>query len=140
MGALQNQADPLHKAALSATVGPRKQNHMVPVSELYFANLLGLAEVEFLCIDTLDDDYAAAFQLWFPTTVKADDNDSPVKSPLNDKRKYVSNISSGNATTVYLRFSKESVDWIQQTYAKDFALYKKHCPEGYLNKKYTRTE
>ena len=139
VGVLLNQADPLHKAALSATVGPRKQNHMVPVSELYFSNLLGLVEVEFLCIDTLDNDYATAFQLWFATTVKADDNGSPVKIPLNDKRKYVSNISSGNATTVFLRFSKESVDWIQQTYAKDFALYKKHCPEGYLNK-YTRTE
>ena len=86
----------------------------------------------------LDDDYAAAFQRWFPTTVEADDSGSPVQSQLNDKRKHVSKISSGNATTVFSRFSKESVDWIEQTYAKDIALYKKHCPEGY--RKYTRTE
>ena len=138
VGALRNQTDPLHEAALNATVGPRRQNYMVPVSEFYLANSLGLAEVKFLCIDTLDHDYAAAFQRWFPTNVNADDTGSPVKSPRNDKRKHVSKISSGNATTVFLRFSKESVDWIEQTYAKDIALYQKHCPEGYL--KYTRTQ
>ena len=110
---------------------------MMPVSEFYLANSLDLAEVEFLCIDTLDDDYAAAFQRWFPTTVKAHDNDSIVNKTHIEKGTHKSKISSG-PETVFSRFSKESVDWIEQTYAKDVALFKKHCPEGYH--KYNRTK
>ncbi len=136
VGALRNQTDPLHWDARSATVGPRKQNYMIPISEFYLANSLGLAEVGFLCIDTLDDDYAAVSQRWFPSTTKADDND-PLKSTHNDEHRHVSKISSG-ANTVFSRFSKESVDWIEQTYAQDIALFKKHCPEGY--RKYSKTE
>ena len=102
VGALRNETDPLHEAALSATVGPRRQSYMLPVSEFYLADSLGLAEVEFLCIDTLDDDYAAAFQRWFPTTVEGDDSGSPVQSQLNDKRKHVSLATSAEAAKVQL--------------------------------------
>lgn len=38
---------------------------------------------------------------------------------------------SANTTTLFSRFSKQNIDWVEQTYADDVALYKKHCPDGF---------
>mmetsp|Transcript_39801 Transcript_39801/g.40293 ORF Transcript_39801/g.40293 Transcript_39801/m.40293 type:complete len:215 (-) Transcript_39801:340-984(-) len=121
--ALRNETDPLHEAALRITLGPNRQPFMLPVSEFYLANSLGLAEVEFLCLDTLDGDFEAAFQRWFPTTAAVLEDEHP--------HNHKSKISSGNTSTIFSRFSKESLAWFDKTYAKDIALVKKHCPEGY---------
>ena len=42
-----------------------------------------------------------------------------------------SKVSSANTTTLFSRFSKQNIDWVEQTYADDVALYKKHCPDGF---------
>ncbi len=92
---------------------------MLPITQFYLDNSLGLADVTFLCLETLDDDYEAAFQRW----------GTELKKKLQTEN--TSKVSSGNSTSVLLRFSPETVHWVAQTYAADIALYKKHCPEGF---------
>jgi hypothetical protein len=112
------------KLAHEATIGHHKQNFMTPVSEFYLANPMGLADVVFLCIDTLAEDFDAAFaQRWHirpPPNTKAMKHDG-------EKRKNVSHTSSANMTAVYSRFSATSLEWLLQTYAADVALFEKHC-------------
>jgi hypothetical protein len=117
--ALRDELDPFHDVAMELTVGERRQAFMLPITQFYLDNSLGLAGVTFLCVETLEDDYKAAFQRWGA-------------EPKKLQRKHTSNVSSGNSTSVLLRFSPESIQWVAQTYAADIALYKKHCPaEGY---------
>jgi hypothetical protein len=116
--ALRDELDPFHDVAMEVTVGGGKQDFMVPITEFYLDNSLGLAGVTFLCLETLEDDYEAAFQRWGT-------------EPKKLQKKHTSNVSSGNSTSVLLRFSPESIQWVAQTYAADIALYKKHCPEGF---------
>lgn len=120
LAALRNESDPLHTIALNATVGPKRQSHMLPITEFYLAGSLHTAEVDFLCIDTLDEDFARVFHRWFGYV------------DLAYERVHVSTVSSG-VSTVTSRFSPESVEWVERTYAKDIALYQYHCPEGYRN-------
>mmetsp|Transcript_25971 Transcript_25971/g.40252 ORF Transcript_25971/g.40252 Transcript_25971/m.40252 type:complete len:182 (+) Transcript_25971:562-1107(+) len=127
VGALRNETDPLHRVALEVTSCQRCQNYMLPISEFYLSGSLGLAEIAFTCIDTLGDDYVAAFQRWWGINVSIPKN----------KRAHESKTTSKNATSVQSRFSEESIDWIERIYAADVALYKKPCPEGF--RKYDRT-
>jgi hypothetical protein len=117
--ALRNELDPFHDVAMKATVGERRQSYMLPITQFYLDNSLGLAGVTFLCLETLDDDYEAAFQRW---------GTEPKKKLQTEN---TSKVSSRNSTSVLLRFSPESIQWVAQTYAADIALYKKHCPEGF---------
>ncbi len=149
--ALRNESDPLHDIALEATLGHDRQNYMTPVSEFYLADSTYYdslptstsasasasasainvnTKVKFVCIDTLDDDYDAALQGWFPTSFSATARERASQTE--------SKISSGNFHTVLSRFSKDSIDWVERTYAKDVALYKEYCPEGY--RKYTESK
>jgi len=133
--ALRDESDPLHYLALHVTFDPKGQEFFKPISEFYLANSTysrGITdetrterktEVEFLCIDTLDDGYDSAWQRWVPTQ-----NLSVKKKQAKSTK---SNISSGSYNNVLSRFSKESVDWVERIYARDVALFKEHCPERY---------
>ena len=119
VSALRNVTDPLHGTALEVTVGPRKQNYMVPVMEYYLEGPLGRAEVTFLCMETFVDGYKDAFLRWWGWV------------PPDGLHRHISKKSSHESAFVLSQFSKESLAWIEETYAEDIALYKKHCPEGF---------
>jgi limonene-1,2-epoxide hydrolase len=116
--ALRDELDPFHDVAMEATVGERRQACVLPITQFYLDNSLGLAGVTFLCLETLEDDCEAAFQRWGT-------------EPKKLQTKHASKTSSGNSTNVLLSFSPESIQWVAQTHAADVALCKKHCPEGH---------
>ena len=108
-----------HGTALEVTVGARKQNYMLPVTEYYLEGALGRAELAFLCMETFVDGYKDAFLRWWGWV------------PPDDLHHHISKKSSHESAFVLSQFSKESLAWIEETYAEDIALYKKHCPEGF---------
>ena len=119
---LRSETDPHHEAVISSILGPKNQNYMLPITHFYLKNYTGHVNVAFLCIETLLDDYHAAFRRWGIEPPKA----LPETSIRNKSK-----VSSGNTTTLMTRFSKQNIDWVEQTYSNDVALYKKHCPDGF---------
>jgi len=95
---------------------------MLPITHFYLKNYTGHVNVAFLCIETLLDDYHAAFRHW---------GIEPPKILSETSIRHKSKVSSGNTTTLMNRFSKQNIDWVIQTYSNDVALYKKHCPDGF---------
>lgn len=61
---LRSETDPYHKDVIRSILGPKNQNYMVPITHFYLKNYTGVANVAFLCIETLLDDYPAAFRRW----------------------------------------------------------------------------
>jgi len=119
---LRSETDPHHEAVISSILGPKKQNYMLPITHFYLKNYTGHVNVAFLCIETLLDDYHAAFRHW---------GIEPPKILSETSIRHKSKVSSGNTTTLMTRFSKQNIDWVIQTYSNDVALYKKHCPDGF---------
>ena len=61
---LRSETDPYHKDVIRSILGPKNQNYMVPITHFYLKNYTGVANIAFLCIETLLDDYHAAFRRW----------------------------------------------------------------------------
>ena len=125
--AFRNESDPLHGLAYNITVCPYCMNFILPYS-FYLEGSLGLADVAFLCMETLEEDFKAAILRW---------RGGGPEAKNFGKNHHASKHSSSNVSMLYSRFSEESIDWVERAYASDIALYRKHCPEGFS--KYDRT-
>lgn len=116
ISALRDERHKYHSAAMACTMLSKGQNFMTPVSEFYLRNSLGRAEISFVCIDSLIDGVIKTFDRW------------GLEHNVTDPKQHESVIfSSSNLTSVYSRFSAESIAWVERVYSADVELFERHC-------------
>merc|ERR1712012_1195698 len=90
------------------------QHYMTPVTEFYLKDSLGKAELAFVCIDSLLGDVIDALDDW----------NLEHSLQLDQMQSHKSDVfSSSNLSSVFSRFSPESITWVEEMYAADLQLF-----------------
>ena len=118
ISALRDEKNEKHSVAIECTMLEKGQNYMTPLTEFYLQDSLGIADIAYLCINSLIDDAIKAFDRW---------NIIPRKSLIDENSHTSLTFSSSNLTNVYSRFSPESISWLEKTYAADIELFERYC-------------
>ena len=117
VAALRDVAHPLHTRAINQSIGPMRQNFLLPVSEFYLANGRTdnrAAHRGFVCTPTLSDSVQHVMQSWC----------------IRDAHVQGKDESAHRSHTMMEPLSAENRAWVEATWAADVALWRLHCGKG----------
>ena len=117
VSALRDVAHPLHTRAMNQSIGPMRQNFLLPVSEFYLANGRTddrAAHSGFVCTPTLAGDVQRVTQSWCVRDMHVQGQEESIH----------------RSHTTMKPLSAENRAWVDTTWAADVALWRLHCGEG----------